>query len=634
MQSHEELRESLASLERETYALRIEKANADVLIRAAEKLLAEDNGDPFAGVFVALREVFEFSTAVVLSEPQGEGASLECLVADPEALVDSHWTVGPFLAKVLAGRVATTVSNEALREWSPPPSPLLSPRQPALYLPLKMGSRRGLMILLREVGEEGFDRTHVALGRKFALLASLAFATRSHRQYAAESRRLRMLTERLQQSQSQLTHRANHDALTELPNRAYMQELVRNALASCSADQRIALAFVDVDDFKRVNDLYSHSVGDSLLKSIAGRIRDCIPKGDVVGRISGDEFVVLFRTPGDCEELEQAAKRLLHALKSPFLIDEIELASSATIGIALYPDHGRSYDELRRAADIAMYTGKAAAKGSVSYFTDEIGRAATEHMRLEPRLRTAIAERRFRCAFQPKFDLVTMRVVGFEALVRWIDIGGTVRQPDSFIDAAAEFGILDDIAMIALDDCLASIGQIDALHGASTHFSINLSARQVSDHGFMTRLVRRIAETGASHRFMVEVTEDALVEPRVLRSKVLPLLHAYRIRLSIDDFGRGYSSLSTLADVPADELKVDRSFITAIHRRPRSQSVLKAIDSLSGALGLGVVAEGIETQEEFEYVLTRTSIRIGQGFLFARPQFLDELVGRPMRLIA
>ena len=632
MQSFEELRDAFEALQRQNFALGIEKANADLLIKAAERLLGDDSADPFAGVFVALREVFEFSAAVVLSET--DSGQLECVVADPEPLIDSRWIAGPFLCKVLGGRVATTLTNEALLEWSPPPAPTLSPRQPALYLPVGMGGRRGLMILLRALGEEGFERRHVVLARKFAILASLAFATRAHRQYVAESRRLRSLATRLQQSQALLTHRANHDALTDLPNRSYIQELFHDAVAGRCSGERIALAFVDIDDFKRVNDLYSHGVGDALLKAIASRIRACIRSGDQVGRVSGDEFVILIRSRKGIQEIEAMAERLLARLKDPFDLDGYELSSSATIGIALFPDHGDTFDSLRRAADIAMYTGKQAAKGSVSWFTAEMGRQATAHMLLEGQMRSAVADRRFRCMFQPKLDLVTRHVVGFEALVRWIAADGTIHGPDGFLEAASEFGMLDEIALIALDDSLASIPDLDACYGGFTHFSFNVSARQASHHGFMTRLVRRIAATGRPERFMIEVTEDALVETRTLRSRILPMLRAHRIRLSIDDFGSGYSSLSTLADVPADELKVDRSFITAIHQRPRSQSVLKAIESLAGALGMAVVAEGIETADERDYILSHTGIRIGQGFLFARPQFVEELLVATDRLTA
>jgi len=621
MKSTEELREALVKLQLENHALSIDKAHAALLIGAVEKLLGDDSEDPFAGAFAALQGVFDFQQAVVLVEQ--DSGELHTLIADPVVLAGSRWITGPFFAKVMSGRVAATISNEALSEWASTPSALLSPRQPALYLPLKMRAQRGLMILLRNIGEEGFDRGHVVLARKFALLASLAFASRSQRQDKAESDRLKLVTERLEQSRAELSYRANHDELTELPNRAFMHELVHDALISCASDQKIALAFVDVDDFKRVNDLYSHSVGDALLKEVATRVRAAIRHDDVVGRISGDEFVILFRGYRSEADVRSTADRLVDALKLPMTVDGCDLRLSATFGIALYPDHGRSYDDLRRAADIAMYTAKHTAKGSVSYFTAEMGVAALGQMRLEERLRQAIAGKEFRCAYQPKFDLTSMTVVGFEALVRWIDEDGQVHQPLTFIEAAGRFGLLDDITMLVVEDVLRSIPLLDHHYGAATQVSFNVSARQIANVAFMDRLVVRLIASPWCRRLVLEATEEAFIEADILLDTVIPKLRRVGIRLSIDDFGRGYSSLSTLADIPADEVKVDRAFITDIDQRPRNQIVLKAIESLCGALGMAVIAEGIETKEELKYLMEHTSIRSGQGFLLERPFFID-----------
>ena len=623
MKSSEELRDALVKLELENHALAIEKAHASLLIGAVEKLLGEDSEDPFAGAFVALRAAFDFRQAVVLIEDTDTG-NLQTIIADPPSLAGLRWTAGPFFQKVMAGRVATTICNEALVEWAAIPPASLSARQPALYLPLRMRSRRGLMILLRDVGEEGFDRGHVVLARKFALLASLAFAARIQRQDQAESDRLKLMTERLEHSRAELSYRANHDELTELPNRAFMHELVHEALAACDGEQKIALAFVDVDDFKRVNDLYSHSVGDQVLRQVAARIRSIIRQDDVVGRISGDEFVILFRGYKSLEDVRGTADRLVCELKRPFAVDGYDLGVSATFGIALYPDHGSGYDDLRRAADIAMYTAKDVAKGSVSYFTDEMGSVAMAQMRLEEQLRSAITHRRFRCAFQPKFDLTSMKVIGFEALVRWVDEQGKIHQPLSFLDASARFGLLDEVSMLVVDEVLGSIPSLDRSYGPQTQISLNVSARQISNLAFMDQLIDRLGSSPWCRRVMLEATEEAFIEPDILVNAVIPKLREAGIRLSIDDFGRGYSSLATLADIPADEVKVDRAFITDIDRRSRNQSVLKAIESLCGALGMTVIAEGIETQAELDYLLARTSIRIGQGFLLDRPFFIED----------
>jgi cyclic di-GMP phosphodiesterase Gmr len=352
-------------------------------------------------------------------------------------------------------------------------------------------------------------------------------------------------------------------------------------------------------------------------------IRAAIRHDDVVGRISGDEFVILFRGYRSEADVRSTADRIVAALKQPMTVHGCDLRLSATFGIALYPDHGCSYDDLRRAADIAMYTAKHTAKGTVSYFTAEMGVAALAQMRLEERLRQAITDREFRCVYQPKFDLTSMTVVGFEALVRWVDEDGHVHQPLAFIEAAGRFGLLDDITMLVVEDVLHSLPLLDLRYGAATQVSFNVSARQIANVTFMDRLVARLAASPWCRRLMLEATEEAFIEADILRDTVIPKLRRAGIRLSIDDFGRGYSSLSTLADIPADEVKVDRAFITDIDQRPRNQIVLKAIESLCGALGMAVIAEGIETKAELDYLMNHTSIRSGQGFLLERPFFIE-----------
>ena len=284
MQSSEELRETLVAMRREIDSLRTETTHANLLLQALDALLCvEGDDDLFASVFSALRPVFGFSHAMVLIGREDDESALECAVSDHAALVHSQWSVGCMFRKVLDGRIITTVSNYELVEWANGVDSSLSRSQPALYLPLRVRGRRGLLMLLRERGNAGFDRTHVTLARKFSLLASHAVAARRASQSEAESQRLKHLTERLEDSQAALAYRANHDQLTGLPNRAYIQELVASALTRRSSGCETALAFVDLDDFKRVNDLYGHAAGDALLQGVAARIRGQIEPTDAIG---------------------------------------------------------------------------------------------------------------------------------------------------------------------------------------------------------------------------------------------------------------------------------------------------------------------------------------------------------------
>jgi EAL domain-containing protein (putative c-di-GMP-specific phosphodiesterase class I) len=253
-----------------------------------------------------------------------------------------------------------------------------------------------------------------------------------------------------------------------------------------------------------------------------------------------------------------------------------------------------------------------------------MGRAVTARMELEQRLRLAIRDRQFRCAFQPKVDLRSEEVVGFEALIRWCDDRGTIQAPHEIVALAIELGLIDPITQFMVTEAVNALEELDEEFGSGTTMSVNVAAKQATDLQFMRSLARALGDTRLAHRIMLELTEDALLAKGQFQLHVLPMLREIGVRVSIDDFGTGYSSLSALADITADEIKVDRSFITSIHQRPRSQSVLKMVESLSYALGMTVIAEGVETFEELAYLQAATRIRYAQGFYFAKPFFLDD----------
>jgi cyclic di-GMP phosphodiesterase Gmr len=425
--------------------------------------------------------------------------------------------------------------------------------------------------------------------------------------------------------EDELMRRVSYDDLTGLPNRSLVRERVEDILARSGSDKRFALAFIDVDNFKHINDFYSHAIGDALLVKLTRRIADHLRESDMLARISGDEFVLVI-DPVDCpDELPAKVVDLLAQLKHPFYIDGFEVFTSASIGVSVYPEHGRDYEALRRSADSAMYRAKHDCKGGAAFFDVAMGRAVTARMELEQRLRLAIRDRQFCCAYQPKVDIRTEEVVGLEALVRWRDGDGEIQGPSEFISLAVELGLIDHITHVVLSETVAAMDRIDEMFGR-VPISINVAAKQAGNSVFMRSFADALAATGRADRFIIEVTEDAFVAKSRFQAEVLPMLRELGVRVSIDDFGTGYSSLSALADITADEIKVDRSFITAIHKRPRSQSVLKAIESLSSALGMTVVAEGVETFEELAYLHAATRIRYAQGYYFSKPFFLDDFV--------
>ena len=422
---------------------------------------------------------------------------------------------------------------------------------------------------------------------------------------------------------------AYFDELTGLPTRRVIEHRVNTLLtrggAQGNGQGHFALAFLDVDNFKHINDYYGHSIGDALLIEMAKRLGMDLRESDILSRISGDEFMLLLDPIQSESEVSEYIHFILQRLKAPFFIDGSEIFASTSIGVSLYPEHGQSYDVLRQNADIAMYRVKNGSKGGAAFFDAGMEREALARMKVEQSLRLAILEKRFCCAFQTKVDIRTKAVKGIEALVRLKDDEGVIQAPGTFINLAVELGLIDELTHLVLAEIVKSIDLINETFGPDTTISINIAAKQAGNPEFMRPFAQALEATGFPKRFMIEVTEDAFVAKTHFQHEILPIFRKLGVGISIDDFGTGYSSLSALADITADEIKIDRSFITDIHLRPRSQGILRAIESLSEALGMTVIAEGVETFEELAYLQAATKIRYAQGYYFSRPIFLEDL---------
>ncbi|KAA0078679.1 EAL domain-containing protein [Tardiphaga sp. P9-11] len=425
--------------------------------------------------------------------------------------------------------------------------------------------------------------------------------------------------------EEELFRRAYYDELTDLPTRRVIEKHVGGVIGQSDGTSRFALAFLDIDNFKHINDYYGHSVGDALLVQFAKRLALDLRGTDMLSRISGDEFLLLLNPIQSQQEVAEYLELLVQRLRAPFYIDGSEVFASASIGVSLYPQHGGNYDALHQNADIAMYRVKNGTKGAAVFFDSSMESEALARMATEQALRLAILDKRFCCAFQPKVDIRTQEIKGIEALVRLRNDDGVIQAPGSFVNLAVELGLIDELTHLVLAEIMKSIDQIDETFGAGASISINVAAKQAGNPEFMRAFAKAIEETGCPTRFMVEVTEDAFLAKTHFQDDILPMFRALGVGISIDDFGVGYSSLSALADITADEIKIDRSFITDIHKRPRSQGILRAIESLSEALGMTVIAEGVETFEELAYLQAATKIRYAQGYYFSKPIFLEEL---------
>ncbi|WP_026224772.1 two-component system response regulator [Methyloversatilis thermotolerans] len=425
-------------------------------------------------------------------------------------------------------------------------------------------------------------------------------------------------------AEEKLNHLAHHDALTDLPNRLLFDDRFAHALEQARRHSlNCALLFLDLDSFKVVNDTLGHSAGDDLLRAVAGRLRDTLRRSDTLARLGGDEFVVLtFGTsPDDAGHL---AVKLLAALCQPFYVGSEQIRISASIGIAMYPDHGQDGNQLMRAADIAMYAAKAQGRNRYQFFTADMSERTRERMQMEQGLRRAIEADALEVYYQPQIRLSDRRIIGVEALVRWQHPELGMISPARFIPVAEESGIIEVLGMWVLRHaCRDVLGMTDA-EGRQLRLAVNVSVRQFLRDDFVSHVLEVVGDTGfPAASLELEITESTL---QVIEhsSGVLNRLKAAGITISIDDFGTGYSSLSVLRDLPIDRIKIDRSFVVDLTDNDDTRVMVEAMLTLGRSLRMSTIAEGIELQEQ-EDMLRRLGCVEGQGFLFARPMTLTDL---------
>jgi diguanylate cyclase (GGDEF)-like protein len=560
--------------------------------------------------------------SVAMHSPYKHDFQAAPLPAENESAIDSELNILRDVFRLLPAGVTVQDERGEFLLANDAASPLLQ-MTAAAAAPSQAGDRRETCLELLRSGRAAVLEEAVTSGQ-----TKQVFLT-SHRPVRIADRDFLLsssadITEQ-KAFEDQLFRSAYYDELTGLPTRRVIEHRVNSLLQCDSGQGHFALAFLDVDNFKHINDYYGHSIGDALLVEMAKRLGLDLRESDILSRISGDEFVLLLNPIQGENEVAEFIDFILQRMKAPFFIDDSEIFASTSIGVSLYPEHGCSYDVLRQNADIAMYRVKNSGRGAAAFFDSSMEREAQARTKVEQSLRLAILEKRFCCAFQPKVDIRTKEVKGIEALVRLKDDEGVIQAPGTFINLAVELGLIDELTHLVLAEIVKSIDLINETFGHDTTISINVAAKQAGNPEFMRPFAQAIEATGFPKRFMVEVTEDAFVTKTHFQDEILPIFRKLGVGISIDDFGIGYSSLSALADITADEIKIDRSFITDIHKRPRSQGILRAIESLSEALGMTVIAEGIETFEELAYLQAATKIRYAQGYYFSKPIFLEDL---------
>ncbi len=421
--------------------------------------------------------------------------------------------------------------------------------------------------------------------------------------------------------QQRIQHLAYHDNLTGLPNRSLLQDRLAHSIARAERSKRnVAVLFIDLDNFKNINDTFGHDVGDELLRQVSRRLSECVRLDDTIARHGGDEFIVLLDSLEDSRGASVVAQKILSALRQAFILGGTEQHVSGSVGIALYPDDGRDAQTLMKSADTAMFHGKSQGKNTYQYFTAQMNIAVKRRMTLESALRRAVMQRDFVLHYQPQIDLDSGRIVAVEALVRWkTEESGTV-MPGDFIPLAEETGLINEIGEWVLREGCRQAKEWQGMGLArDRRMAINLSARQFSDRGFLDMMTRVLAETGLHPECLeLEITESQVMRQTEGMIMLMTKLSEMGIQLAIDDFGTGYSSLSYLKRLPIQKLKIDQSFVRDITVDPNDAAIVVAIINMASSLDLETIAEGVETAGQLA-LLRSKGCRTGQGYYFSAP---------------
>ena len=434
-------------------------------------------------------------------------------------------------------------------------------------------------------------------------------------------------------AEQRIAHLAHHDSLTGLPNRTLLRDRLEQAIAHAHrAGTRAGVLFLDLDRFKTINDSLGHGVGDGLLEAVSVRIQQCVREGDTVARLGGDEFVVVLRDLESANHAMAVAEKIGEALARTFRVQANDLHVTASIGISIYPADATDTDALLKHADAAMYHAKDAGRANCQFFTEEMNVAAKQRLGLEGALRRAIAAGEFSLLYQPIFDLRSRTVVGFEALLRWVPPGQAPISPGEFMAIAEESRLIVPIGEWVLQEALEQARRWQTAERA-LRIAINVSALQLARPDFVERLSHIAKQARVAPSLIeLEVTESVIVESTGAAREAIDAIAALGIAIAIDDFGTGYSGLAYLKRLPIDTVKIDQSFVRDLTVDPDDAAIVTAIIAMAKSLGLDIVAEGVETEEQLA-LLRELGCPRGQGFYLARPMdaaAAAALVGVPL----
>ncbi|MDE3839028.1 GGDEF domain-containing protein [Bacillus methanolicus] len=425
----------------------------------------------------------------------------------------------------------------------------------------------------------------------------------------------RDITER-KQAEKTIHKMAFYDALTGLPNRNKLRQHL-NKLLRKQRNQMLALLFLDLDRFKIINDTKGHSTGDLLLQKVAKRLKSTVPSDGLVSRLGGDEFIILLEDI-DKKKVTEVAKRILDEFHEPIKINQQEFFVTPSIGISIYPTDGKDEETLIKYADTAMYLAKERGKNNFQFYNSNLDDLTSRKMELENRLRKALEQNQLMLHYQPRVDLATRKIVGVEALIRWKHHELGWISPSEFIPLAEETGLIVPVGKWVLREACKQMKDWQNIGLPPIPIAVNISVRQIQDEQFVQFIMNTLDQVGLDpHDLELEITES-IMQNIEKSTFILNQLKALGVKISIDDFGKGYSSLSYLKHLPIDNLKIDKSFVDDIIHHSNQGAIVKTIIDMGHNLNFTVIAEGIEKEEQVKFLI-ENSCKIGQGFLFSKP---------------
>lgn len=430
----------------------------------------------------------------------------------------------------------------------------------------------------------------------------------------------------IQKQAQQLQHQAYHDTLTKLPNRALFKDrLEQTILYSKRNNKKFALLFIDLDQFKQINDSMGHNVGDTVLIEFANRLKNSLRAEDTLARLGGDEFTVILKNISESKSITNVATKIIQSLKEAFKISSNNLYISCSVGISIYPDDTTSMENLIKYADAAMYKAKAAGRGMYQFYSSEMTALAYERVIMENSLRIAIKERQFLVYFQPQYEANTKKIVGMEALVRWEHPQMGLVFPNNFLPIAQETGLITEIDKIVMQKAMQQFEQWYKEGYNPGVLALNLSMKQLQADDFIPQLLKSMQKYNFNPKWLeLEVLENEVMDHPDASIQKLNVIHNLGVEIAIDDFGTGYSSLSYLKKLPLDKLKIDKSFIDDIPECEDDIAITKAIIALGNSLNLKLIAEGVETKEQLDFLIQNGCNYI-QGYYFSKPVTAEKI---------